>query len=117
MIILQETGTSQTFKVIPRSYTADTMIIEEEGTNAPVSYAITPTRVDYDGNSDTTGTYLSVSKIVSLTEDRFYTLTIKNGSTVIYKDKIFCTNQTVSDYTINNGVYTEQSSDNDYIIV
>lgn len=117
MIILQESVSNQTFKFIPRSYTMDSMDITEEGTNVTTNYVTTGTRVDYDGNSDTTGTYLSVTDIVTLVEGAFYELVVKNGSTVIYKDRIFCTNQTISTYSINNGVYVENSTDNDYIII
>lgn len=117
MIILQESGSDQTFKFIPRSYTMDSMDIEEEGTDVVTNYVVTGTRVDYDGNSDSTGTYLSVTDTVTLKEGRFYRLTVKNGSTVIYRDKIFCTNQSVSTYTINNGEYTTNTTDNDFIII
>jgi hypothetical protein len=95
----------------------DSMDITEEGTNVTTNYATTGTRVDYNGNSDTTGTYLEVTDIVALKEGRFYELVVKNGSTVIYKDRIFCTNQTVSTYSINNGVYVENTTNNDYIII
>ena len=59
----------------------------------------------------------------NLVEGRFYDLTIKEGSVVIYKDKIFCTDQTIDQetnnyYSINENVYTtENSYDNDYIII
>lgn len=117
MIVLKEQATSQTFKFIPRSYTADSMVIEEEGTSIDETYSITPSRVDYSDNADSEGTYLQVSKIVNLKEDRFYTLKVLNGTDVIYKDRIFCTNQTVSTYSINNGEYVENSTNNDFIII
>jgi hypothetical protein len=50
-------------------------------------------------------------------------LEIKNGNTVIYKDRVFCTDQTVNQtnndyYSVNSGEYTtENSYDNDYIIL
>ena len=72
--------------------------------------------------------YLVVSKALSpvLVEGRFYDLTLKEGANVIYKDKIFCTNQTVNQanndyYTVNSGEYTtptgDDKYDNDYIII
>lgn len=119
MIVLQETVSRQTFNVIPRSYTADSMDITDEG-GVTTNYALgglDTDRVDYNGTSNTEGTYLEISNVVSLTEGKFYDLAVKNGSTVIYRDKIFCTNQTVSSYSINNGEYTEQSSNSDFIIL
>ena len=51
-------------------------------------------------------------------------MTIKNSSAkIIYKDKIFCTDQTVNQannnyYTVNSGEYTTQNTyDDDYITV
>ena len=53
-------------------------------------------------------------------------MTVKEGTSVIYKDKIFCTNQTINQsnnsyYTVNSGEYTtptgDDKHDNDYIII
>ena len=46
-----------------------------------------------------------------------YNLTIKNGSNIVYKDIIFCTNQAIGDFSINTNIYTETVSNNDFIIV
>ena len=49
-------------------------------------------------------------------EDITYTLTIKDGLEVIYKDKIFCTNQAdLTDYTINSGAFISNDTDNEFI--
>ena len=116
MIILQESVSPQTFKFIPRSYTADTLVLTDEGTGVDTTYNITATRVDYDGNTDNTGTFLSITDTFTITENNYYQLVVKNGSTVIYKDKVFCTNQTVTSYSVNNGEFNTYTSDNDYII-
>lgn len=116
--IIADNGTDQSFTVIPRSYTADSIDIEEEGTDVVNNYSATFSRVDYNGNTDTTGNYLKITGNFLLREDKFYKLTVKNGSTVIYKDKIFCTNQTGTSlsYSINNGEYIDNTTDNDFII-
>lgn len=117
MIILTESLSSQSFTVIPRSYTATRIVVIEEATSVDATYIPTFSRVDYNDTVDTEGTYLKIAGIIALEEDKFYTLTVYNGSAIIYKDRIFCTNQTVADYSINNGIYTENSTDNDYIII
>lgn len=119
MIVLKESILSQTFKFIPREYSADTMDIIEEGADIVSNFAITPARVGYDGLADATGTYLSVSDIFTLKEGSFYSLIVYNGSNVVYKDKIFCTNQVATslEYTINKDEYTEHTSDNEFIIL
>jgi len=115
MIILTESGSNQTWKFIPRSYTMDSYdIISIEGTT---NYVSTGTRVDYDGNSDSEGIYLSITDTIALEEGKQYSLVVKNGSDVIYRDMIFCTNQTISDFTINNNEYVTNTTDNDIVII
>ena len=106
MIILKASGLSQTFNIIPRSYFADSIVIT--GVEGATTYSVASLQ---------SGRYLTFDKIVTLIENQFYTLTVLNGTTIIYKDRIFCTNQTVANYTINNSEYTETTSDNDFIIV
>ena len=106
MIILKELATSQTFKVIPRTLAATSMTFTHEETGIVTTYAITPTIDRY---------YLVIDEIISLKEGNFYTLTVLNSTDVVYKGKIFCTNQSVSTYSINTNEYTSYSSTNDYV--
>jgi hypothetical protein len=39
-----------------------------------------------------------------------------NGATVVYKDRIFCTDQNVSSFSVNNGQYTANSTTNEFIV-
>jgi len=82
----------------------------------------TPIQVTPTASTD--GNYMSfVAAFGTLTEGDFYTLKIKDGTAVIYKDRVFCTDQTVNQtnndyYSVNSGEYTtENSFDNDYIIL
>lgn len=108
MIILLDSLLPQTFKFIPRGLTADSIEIKDESTNTIVTIDITPSVDRY---------YLSVSEVLTLVEGRFYTLKVLNGLEVVYKDKIFCTNQKVSSYTINKNEYVEYETDNSYLII
>ncbi len=115
MIHLTTSTDAQTVKVIPRSYASNvSMILRDDSTNAEVTYSVSTT-TDKD--------YLVLSQAFALVEGRFYDLTIKEGSAVIYKDKVFCTDQTIDQdtnnyYSINDGEYTSDTSyDNDYIIL
>ena len=52
-------------------------------------------------------------------KDQTYTLEITNTATnaVLYRDKLFVTDQSASTYSINTGKYTfETSSTNDYLV-
>jgi len=113
MIVLQKSDSSQTFNFIPRSYTEGTTYtikITNETTNTEV-YSDTSTSfvsVDY---------YYQYSDTFSLKEDTMYNLEIKAGNELIFRDRIFCTNQNVFTYSVNNNQYTENSNDNDFIVL
>lgn len=62
--------------------------------------------------------YYQYSTTQALVENNYYLITIKNitDNTLIFKDKMYCTDQTLSDYNISNGVYIEQSTgDNKFV--
>lgn len=141
MIILTTSTGEQTLQVIPRLYPDDIIVtLRDESTNTIVSYTLENQEwQDYNENwnlaefnwDDSSASfyedngYLYIVANLSLTEGRFYELTIKDNSNndVIYRDKVFCTDQTIDQdtnnyYSINSGQYTEeQSYDNDYIII
>tara|TARA_R110000803_G_C11809029_1_gene300408 strand:- start:128 stop:478 length:351 start_codon:yes stop_codon:yes gene_type:complete len=114
---LIQTNGNKTFKIIPRQFVVGvlTLNLRSESTNVIVSVNATST---IDGN------YLSFPAVFgTLVENDFFTLEVLNGSDVIYKDKVFCTDQTINQsnndyYTINkNQFVSEDSFDNDYIII
>ena len=113
MIILQESSGSQTINFIPRSYTSGltyTISITNElkGISAFSDSATSFTLVDYY--------YTYSNTFTNLKQDNYYMLEIKQGTDVVFKDKIFVTNQTLSTYSVNNNEYTEQTSNNEFII-
>ena len=111
MKVLTTSSEAQEMTIIPRSYPALIDIrLRNESTNGVTLIEDVSTTTDKG--------YLVFSTAYSLTENVFYELTILDGSSVIYKDKVFCTDQTVSTYSVNDGEYvTEDSYDNDYIII
>ena len=116
MIHLTTSASAQTLKIIPRSYASSvSMILRDDSTNTSTTYSSISTSTDKN--------YLVLSQALSpvLVEGRFYDLTIKEGSNVIYKDKVFCTDQTISSYTVNSSEYTIPTGndvfDNDYIVI
>jgi hypothetical protein len=69
----------------------------------------TLTEVDY---------YYTYTTAQVLKESNFYTYEVRNTTdgVLLYRDKIFATDQTVSTFNISNNVYIEQSTgDNEYI--
>jgi hypothetical protein len=142
MIILSTSASAQTLKVIPRDYIADfVMRVRDDSTNVIKSYTI--------ANASQVGNYLQFTNVFNpiLVENHFYDLTLEtaysfwntnvklwqNNTTlwnlddkddaVIYKDKIFCTNQDIDQenndyYNLNKGKYTTYDGyDNTYIVI
>ena len=107
MIILKEQETAQTLNAIIYGSDADAIVLRDEETNEE-------TTIDTVFSIDKY--YAVTSLIFPIKQNKFYTLTILNGSDVVYKDKIFCTNQIKEDFSINNNVYIQNSSNNDYIV-
>ena len=118
MKILTTSSSAQTIKVIPREYiTSGTLSLRNDTTNVDKDYSISPSTVDDD-------LVFTVTFNPVLQEGLYYDFTLKNSSSkIIYKDKIFCTDQTINQannnyYTVNSGVYTtENSFDDDYITI
>ena len=59
----------------------------------------------------------SITAAFTLKEAGSYMLTLKQGSEIIYRDKIYCTDQAVTNYTINEGQYVSHTSNNEFIVI
>lgn len=133
MIILKEQNQAQTIKFIPRIYSADILVLRNETTNVSTTYNPTFT---------TDGYYLKCDLVLDLKENTFYNLTVlksnftadnnivtvdsdiltadmtqlNNQNYIVYKDKIFCTNQNKDDYTVNKNQYVANATTNEFKI-
>ena len=114
MNILTKTGT-RNINFIPseaisgsKSYS---IVIKSEAQNKTIMTDTSPTFTELDY-------YFQYSTTQALVENNYYTITITNttDNVVIFKDKMYCSDQTLSDYEISNGVYIEQSTgDNNFV--
>ena len=142
MLILNTSTKDQTINIVPRKYVNNFyMIIRDDSTNTIVEYEISGATI--------LGDYLSFSNSFNLIENRFYDLQLTDDSyfnrviedggilesigcipkelrenaNIIYKDRIFCTNQSVDQldndyYKLNKGQYSEYKGyDNTYIVI
>ena len=108
MIILQASASNQTINFIPRAGGYDTLVITDEQTgDVQTITTFTSTHGDY---------YDTITAVFTLVQNRFYSLVIKDGTVDLFKDKIFCTNQSIPTYSVNSGQYTNYSSNNDFIL-
>jgi len=138
MKILTTSTSSQTIEFIPRLYsTSATLILTDDTTNVSTTTDVTLTQ---------SGDYLNLSHTFTLVEGRFYDLQLNADgdvwgantnqwqletqtwdsdelSSLIYNDKIFCTDQDVDQtqnkyYSVNKNEYTTNDThDNDYIVL
>jgi len=112
MIVLQQSASAQNIDFIPRTYTSGNtynVTIVNETTNTEAH--------NVDTTSITENLYYNrYNAVFTLTQDVTYNLTIKSGSDVIFKDKIYCTNQTnLPAYTVNQNEYIYNDTDNEFI--
>lgn len=118
MVIATTSATAQTFLVIPRDYSLTTFImtIRDDSTNVSVNYTITGASV--------LGNYVTFQNTFSplLVKNHFYDFSLTSGTNIIFKDRIFCTDQTINQvtndyYKLNEGEFTTDNSfNNEYIV-
>ena len=113
MQILTSTGT-RLIKFIPREAidVAKTykLTIKSDSTKDTV---LTDTNASFSSSTY----YSTYSTTQALTTANFYMLEITNmtDSKIIFRDKIFCTDQTVTEFEITDGLFTEApQGDNEY---
>ena len=117
MIILTTSATAQSLSVIPRSYESTfTLSVRDDSTNVEKTYSIT--------NAVNSGNYLNFNNIFDpiLVENHFYDLKLISNGEVIYKDRIFCTDQDIDQsnndyYNLNSNEYLDYNGyDNTYLV-
>lgn len=112
MIVLT-TDLIQGFSIIPTREVVDIVSLEFTNETTKEVYIRTASNLIQTDLLEFNATNLNF-----LIEDNFYNLKVINDNEVIYKDRIFCTNQSKVNYSINNNVYTTTTIDNnDYITI
>jgi hypothetical protein len=107
MIVLTTSTSAQTFACIPRSGVL-TMVLTDDQTNTPVTVPI---------SSISGGDYVTyITANFALTEGHFYDLELKYNTDIVYKDRIFCTDQNIVSFSVNNGEYTSNTTSNTFIV-
>jgi len=107
MIILKETIATQRITFIPRELSATSIVLRNETTNIETTITTDFYLENY---------YLIAETVFDLKENTFYNITIYNNSDIVYKDKVFCTNQVIEDFTVNENQYIENVTTNEFKI-
>ena len=133
MKVLKDTQAVQTISIIPRSYpTSLTLTLRDDQTNDIDTYAL-------NSGFSVINDYLVIDNVYTLRDFHFYDLTITDqDDVIIYKDRIFCTDQDIATFSVNadrteyqnvninwnsynqlwdGTIYIQEPSNNDYIIL
>ena len=111
MHILSTSTDAQELKIVPRSdASAPTLELTDKSKNTTTTVSVSKTSSD---------PFMTLSGSFSLVEDRFYSFEVKDGSNVIYKGLIFCTNQTnYEKFDVHKDDYVvEDRYDNEFVIL
>jgi len=118
MIRLLPSTDSQTISIVPREYTEASdleLVIKEDGTRKTETL---------EGLTSTiNGNFLDIDCTFSiLSEDSAYSIEIKQGETLLYRDKVYCTSKTDTtlSHTLNTNQYNNYDSETEgqqYIII
>ena len=118
MIRLLPNTNSQTLSIIPRSYTAAsdlTLRIVEDGTKKDETLTSLTSTVN--------GNFLDIPCAFSiLSDDSVYSIEVKQGSTLLYRDKVYVTSKTDTtvSHTLNTSQYNNYDAETDeqqYMII
>jgi len=116
MIIINPIETEFTFELIGKNYSSlgvYTLKIKNEQTN---SLSATYTATNIQNIKDVTNLTFTIEDY--FIENNFYEANFYLNDSLIFKDKLFLTTQSVTDYSINNGAFVEPTiSNNDYIFI
>jgi len=109
MIVLQPVTSSQTIRIAPRSYKADSTVsltITEDGTRK--TQTLNNLTSTYNGN------FIDIPcTFTILSEGKIYLLELTRSNNLLFRTKAYCTAQTnrTIPHTLNTGKYTEHSAE------
>jgi len=107
------TNASQTLKSIATILVSDSLSIVVENETTKQIYTVSVNSYSYSSDI----LFLNVT-LNFLLNNTFYNYKLIMNSNVIYKDRIFCTNQNIDTFSINNGQYiTPTINNNSYITI
>jgi hypothetical protein len=108
MNVLTTTTDPQPLVIVPRSTTFDELIFTDDSTNVPIEITI-------DSVEDKSY-YQILNVLCELIENRFYNVELFNEGDLIFRGKVFCTDQPIVSFSVNNGKYVSNSTTNQFIV-
>lgn len=110
MIVVQQTLLSQTLRFVVRSGVPTSLTLIDENTNVPqVVSNLTFFMLSYTNACNCTLPFVK--------ENHFYWAILKDfNNNVLLKERVFCTNQNIDTFSVNNGGYVSNQTTNDFIM-
>ena len=108
MIVVNESNIGQTIHFIPRYGVPATLELTGENTNTTQVVTGTFTAGDYVYN---------FSGVLPTEENQFYWAVFKDAlGNILLKERMFCTNQPINTFSVNDGQYISNTTTNDFIM-
>jgi hypothetical protein len=108
MNVLTTSTDSQFLNIVPRSVTFDELIFTDDSTNTPEVITI----VDVVDKVY----YQQIEIECALIENHYYNVELFNDGDLVFRGKVFCTDQPVVSFSVNNSDYTSHTSGNEFIV-
>ena len=106
MVILKESSSVQRFTFIPtRLDSANYLVIRNESTNEEITKSVNVKKQSYYSYFDLVWDFLEEGHFYNITLQYYGVVGCKLDYHLAHRDKIFCTNQTVETYSINDTEY------------
>ena len=108
MNILKETSEPQNLDYTPEVNGVSYILITDESTKVTQEIYVEPQSVSY---------FERVTATFDLKENHFYSYLCKlENDTIVYKGRIYCTNQETKDYRLLKDEFVEKESNNEFVI-
>lgn len=108
MNILKETSEPQNLDYTPEVNGVSYILITDESTKVTQEIYVEPQSVSY---------FERVTATFDLKENHFYSYLCKlENDTIVYKGRIYCTNQETEDYRLLKDEFVEKESNNEFVI-
>jgi hypothetical protein len=111
MNIITPSAGPKSITIIPRKYPASvTAKLTNENTNTTEVKTIAPANANG---------FMTLTETWTLTNNNFYLLEVYDGAALIYRGRVFCTDQiNLPKYSVNYNKYTEANiTDNSFIVI
>lgn len=109
IVLTTQNVLSQTFNCTPREGVITDLLVTDESENVTTNVPII--------SQSASSYFYQIEAIFNLTENRFYMIELQDASgNRLLLEKAFCTDQPLATFSVNNGQYVSNTTNNEFII-